>query len=174
MRRLEVRNSLKMAHHLSALAGLPTFLIYLSLAILSLGPTSGYAIAKPTDDAKPRIVSLGGSLTETIIALGHETKIVGVDTTSVYPPEKVKDYTKVGYLRRLSAEGILSLKPTAVFAKGRGTANTVEKLKRTGVSFTTFKNDYTIASSKALINALEFNLNQVMSPRRSIETLIKK
>ncbi len=159
MRRLEVRNSLKMAHHLSALAGLPTFLIYLSLAILSLGPTSGYAIAKPTDDAKPRIVSLGGSLTETIIALGHETKIVGVDTTSVYPPEKVKDYTKVGYLRRLSAEGILSLKPTAVFAsKGAGPANTVEKLKRTGVSFTTFKNDYTIASSKALISALGVQL----------------
>jgi len=164
-----------MVNRLSALAGLPTFFIYLFLGVTSLVPAAGHANAKPAEESKKRIVSLGGNLTETIIALGHESKIVGVDTTSVYPPEKVKSYTKVGYLRRLSAEGILSLRPTAVFAsEGAGPANTVEKLKRTGVIFTTFKNDYTVASSKALISSLGAQLNSSDAAKRINQDIDQK
>lgn len=57
-----------------------------------------------------RWVSAGGALSEWISALGGESKLVGVDTTSQYP-ESLKALPSIGYQRQLSAEGILSLRP---------------------------------------------------------------
>jgi len=57
-----------------------------------------------------RWVSAGGALSEWISALGGESKLVGVDTTSQHP-ESLKALPSVGYQRQLSAEGILSLRP---------------------------------------------------------------
>ncbi|MBO9678011.1 MAG: ABC transporter substrate-binding protein [Acidovorax sp.] len=60
-----------------------------------------------------RIVSLGGAVTEAVYALGAEGLLVGTDTTSLYP-EAAQRTPKVGYLRQLSAEGLLSLQPDAI------------------------------------------------------------
>lgn len=60
-----------------------------------------------------RIVSLGGAVTEAVYALGAEDLLVGTDTTSLYP-EAAQRTPKVGYLRQLSAEGLLSLRPDAI------------------------------------------------------------
>ena len=57
-----------------------------------------------------RWVSAGGALSEWISALGGESNLVGVDTTSQYP-ESLKALPSIGYQRQLSAEGILSLRP---------------------------------------------------------------
>ncbi|MFN7726450.1 MAG: hemin ABC transporter substrate-binding protein [Rubrivivax sp.] len=59
----------------------------------------------------PRIVSVGGALTETVYALGAEGLLVGADTTSLYPAAATR-LPSVGYARALSAEGVLSLRPT--------------------------------------------------------------
>lgn len=64
---------------------------------------------------RPRIVSIGGALTEIAWALGAGDHLVGVDTTSLYPPELSK-LPSVGYARSLSSEGILALAPTQVVA----------------------------------------------------------
>src|SRR6476646_6118287 len=66
---------------------------------------------------KDRIVCCSKQLTEIMYALHQGGKIVGLDLTSSYPPE-TKDVTKVGYHRHLSAEGIISLDPTAVIHQG--------------------------------------------------------
>ncbi|MDE1164472.1 MAG: ABC transporter substrate-binding protein [Pseudomonas sp.] len=55
-------------------------------------------------------VSAGGALTEWVVAMGGESKLVGVDTTSQHP-DSVKAMKSIGYQRQLSAEGILSLQP---------------------------------------------------------------
>ena len=60
-----------------------------------------------------RIVSIGGAVTEILYALGADKKIVGVDSTSLYPPRAMKDKPNVGYMRQLSAEGVLGLRPSA-------------------------------------------------------------
>ncbi|MCZ8133377.1 MAG: ABC transporter substrate-binding protein [Steroidobacteraceae bacterium] len=65
--------------------------------------------------ATPRVISVGGSLTEIVYALGAGEQLVGVDTTSAYP-EAATRLPKVGYLRSLSAEGLLSLRPTLLIA----------------------------------------------------------
>ncbi|WP_085689802.1 MULTISPECIES: hemin ABC transporter substrate-binding protein [unclassified Pseudomonas] len=57
-----------------------------------------------------RWVSAGGALSEWVSALGGESRLVGVDTTSQHP-ESLKSLPSIGYQRSLSAEGILSLRP---------------------------------------------------------------
>lgn len=63
-----------------------------------------------------RTVSIGGAITEIMVALGLNGRLVGVDSTSVFPPDAVKDKPNVGYLRQLSAEGVIGLNPTLIVA----------------------------------------------------------
>ncbi len=65
--------------------------------------------------AGDRIVSVGGSISEAVVALGHEKEIVAVDLTSAYP-KSLNKLPKVGYWLMLSKEGILSQKPSMVIA----------------------------------------------------------
>ena len=57
-----------------------------------------------------RWVSAGGALSEWVSALGGESKLVGVDTTSQHP-QSLRALPSIGYQRQLSAEGVLSLRP---------------------------------------------------------------
>lgn len=61
-----------------------------------------------------RIVAAGGAITETLFELGAQNLLVGVDTTSSFPPD-AKRLPGVGYMRSLSAEGVLSLSPSHLF-----------------------------------------------------------
>ncbi|WP_238371301.1 heme/hemin ABC transporter substrate-binding protein [Heliomarina baculiformis] len=104
---------------------------------LSLGSIfSLFAIflAAPHADEQPsRIVSLGGSVTEIVYALGQEDRLVARDTTSNYPPE-ANDLPDVGYIRRLSAEGVLSVSPDLILAEeGAGPPEVVAQLHQAGV-----------------------------------------
>lgn len=72
----------------------------------------GFSLSYPAMAAElpQRWVSAGGALSEWISALGGESKLVGVDTTSQHP-ESLKALPSIGYQRQLSAEGVLSLRP---------------------------------------------------------------
>jgi iron complex transport system substrate-binding protein len=74
-----------------------------------------------------RIVSIGGAVTEILYALGAEDRIVAVDTTSLYPPRAMVAKPNVGYMRQLSAEGVLGLNPQLVLAiAGSGPKETID------------------------------------------------
>jgi iron complex transport system substrate-binding protein len=74
-----------------------------------------------------RIVSIGGAVTEILYALGADDRIVAVDTTSLYPPKAMADKPNVGYMRQLSAEGVLGLNPQLVLAiAGSGPKETID------------------------------------------------
>ncbi len=68
------------------------------------------------DSSAMRIVSLGGSLTETIVALGLADALVGVDRSSVRPPEVVNKLPRTGTLHSIPLEAVLSMSPTVVVA----------------------------------------------------------
>ena len=70
---------------------------------------------EPAMDAS-RIVSAGGSVTEIIYALGAESRLVAVDTTSNFP-SSAADLPSVGYVRALSTEGMLSTRPTLILGE---------------------------------------------------------
>ena len=87
-------------------------------------------------------MSIGGAVTETIYALGLESRVVGVDTTSLYPPEALRRAPNVGYMRALSAEGILLLKPSWVIAiDGSGPPASLKLVSETGVPLTMVHDD---------------------------------
>lgn len=76
-----------------------------------------------------RIVSIGGTITETLYALGASERIVGVDITSTYPVAALREKKSVGYMRQLSSEGVLSLKPDLVLAMNdSGPANAIDQI----------------------------------------------
>ena len=81
-----------------------------------------------------RIVSIGGAITEILYALGLEDRLAGVDTTSLYPPPRCSDKPNVGYMRQLSAEGVLGLNPSLVLAIAglgpEGDASTCSRRRR--------------------------------------------
>jgi iron complex transport system substrate-binding protein len=82
-----------------------------------------------------RIVSLNGDVTETIFALGLGNRLVGVDTSALYPPARVARIRKIGYQRTLSAEGILSLRPTVVIGTAEaGPPAVVSQLRSAGLT----------------------------------------
>jgi len=77
-----------------------------------------------------RIVSIGGAVTEILYALGLGNRIVGVDTTSLYPPQALGEKPNVGYMRQLSAEGVLGLNPSLILAiEGSGPKETIDVLE---------------------------------------------
>jgi iron complex transport system substrate-binding protein len=67
----------------------------------------------PNESTDARYVVISPIYNEIIWALGAQDKVVGIDLSTTYPPE-VKNVQTVGYHRALSAEGILSLHPTAI------------------------------------------------------------
>ncbi|MBR0754227.1 hemin ABC transporter substrate-binding protein [Bradyrhizobium jicamae] len=80
-------------------------------------------------DNPSRIVSIGGAITEILYAFGFEDRIAGVDATSLYPPAARRDKPDVGYMRQLSAEGVLGLNPSLVLAvQGSGPKETMDVL----------------------------------------------
>ncbi|MGO4526608.1 hemin ABC transporter substrate-binding protein [Microvirga sp. 2MCAF35] len=82
----------------------------------------------------PRIVSVGGAVTEILYRLGQEAGIVGVDSTSLYPAEALKTNVNVGYIRALGAEGVLSLDPTLVIAaEGAGPPDAIRLIEQAGI-----------------------------------------
>jgi iron complex transport system substrate-binding protein len=92
--------------------------------------------AEAADAAAPRILSLGGDITEILYGLGQSDKIIAVDTTSQFPTNALKEKKSVGYLRALSAEGVLSVNPTLIIAsEDAGPPEVVKALKSSGVRY---------------------------------------
>ncbi|WP_448682944.1 heme/hemin ABC transporter substrate-binding protein [Pseudomonas nicosulfuronedens] len=89
------------------------------------------------DSLPQRWVSAGGSLSEWVVALGGEAKLVGVDTTSLHPAS-LHALPKVGYQRQLTAEGILALKPDILLgSEEMGPPPVLQQLRAAGVRIET-------------------------------------
>lgn len=113
---------------LAALAALP--LLPAPLRAQEAGPAD-----RPEDRPADRIVSIGGAVTEIVYALGEQDRLVARDTTSNYPPE-VTGLPDIGYIRRLSPEGVLSVNPTLILTEeGAGPPEVVELLKEASIAF---------------------------------------
>lgn len=80
-----------------------------------------------------RILAIGGDVTEIIHALGEGRRVIATDTTSTFPPA-VMALPKVGYMRALSTEGVLSQSPDLILASaGSGPPEVIAALKQSGI-----------------------------------------
>ncbi|NOI22294.1 heme/hemin ABC transporter substrate-binding protein [Vibrio mediterranei] len=103
--------------------------------------------------AAEKIVSAGASVTELIYALDAQSKLVGVDVTSVTPEGAT--IPKVGYHRALSAEGLLALEPTLVIGSDEmGPKPALDQLSRVGV-------DVEVVDTSSTIEGLNHRIDQI-------------
>ncbi|NLC34934.1 MAG: ABC transporter substrate-binding protein [Alcaligenaceae bacterium] len=101
------------------------FRVAVVLAILLLSPLAV---------AGERVVSLGGTVTEIVYALGAGDRLVADDASSLYP-EAATQLPRVGYYRNLSLEGILSQQPDLLIAsENAGPPEVLERLQAMGVT----------------------------------------
>jgi iron complex transport system substrate-binding protein len=105
-------------------------------ALILVGSTLATGGAAAADKGNPeakRIVSIGGTITEILYDLGAQDRIVARDSTSFYPAD-ANSKPDVGYMRALSAEGILGQKPDLILMEeGSGPPPVLEILKASEV-----------------------------------------
>lgn len=114
--------------------GLLSFRTVLALPVLAL-LTAGSGAVQAADSlsGSKRIVSIGGSLTEIVYALGGQDRLAARDSTSLYPPDATA-LPDAGYMRALSPEGVLSVNPDGILLlEGSGPPETLAVLKSTGI-----------------------------------------
>ena len=110
---------------------------------------------KKQQEHHERIVCLSKQYNEIIYALGAQRDLVAVDLSSTYPPE-IKSLPTVGYHRALSAEGIVSMKPTLVLHDNNvGPEQVMRQLEQLKIPMKVFETKgEDIASTKALIGEM--------------------
>ncbi|MGB7923064.1 MAG: ABC transporter substrate-binding protein [Pyrinomonadaceae bacterium] len=130
-------------------------LVAVLLAALISAVSCGRFSNSANDAKAERLVVISQTYNEIIWALGAKEHVVGVDFSSTYPPD-VKKVQTVGYHRALSAEGILSLHPTAILHDNNiGPPQVVEQLQGLNIPMKSFtaKND-SVEGTKALIREM--------------------
>ena len=127
------------------------------LSASAFGYSLGYAgttLAQGKSAAAPRLVTISGAITEVAYLLGAESQLVGTDTTSLYPAAAQKT-PKVGYMRQLSAEGLLSLRPDAVIATTEsGPPVVLDQLRSAGVRVELIEADHTWGEVQRNVDAV--------------------
>lgn len=106
------------------------------LAVVLAGVIWFVIAPKSTEDEPQsvlRVVSVGGAATEIVYALDAGDEVVGVDQSSVFPLE-ARELPQVGYVRTISAEGVLALAPTQIIAGHEiGPKNAVSQIVSSGL-----------------------------------------
>ncbi len=139
-----------------------------------------------------RIVSLNGSTTEILFALGVGDNVVGCDASSTYPKGVKERLPSVGYQYGLNAEGILSLNPTLVIGRDDvRPPQVVQQLRMAGVTVLLLKEPRSFEAAKqrlrtigkavgqqkkaeALINALNTDIKKLETKLASREAQPKQ
>lgn len=81
-----------------------------------------------------RIVVLNGDLAEVVYALGLGGRVVGTDQSATYPAAAAR-LQNIGYQRTLSAEGIISLRPTLVIGNtAAGPSAVIRQIRDAGIT----------------------------------------
>src|ERR1044072_2170488 len=123
--------------------------------VVLLGASCARFYNAPTESKDARYVVISPIYNEIIWALGAQNTVVGIDLSTTYPPE-VKNVQTVGYHRALSAEGILSLHPTAIIHHNNiGPPQVVQQLQQLNIPMRQFtaKND-SFDGTKALLREM--------------------
>ncbi|KKO89111.1 MULTISPECIES: heme/hemin ABC transporter substrate-binding protein [Sphingobacterium] len=97
--------------------------------------------------AQQRIITLNSSLTETIYGLGIGERMVATDVTSI-SPKAAAALPRVSKNRSISAEGLLSFKPSIVIAnEGDVSKAVIHQIRAAGVKFVSIKPSYSVSGA---------------------------
>ncbi|MEP1613932.1 MAG: ABC transporter substrate-binding protein [Roseobacter sp.] len=94
------------------------------------------------DTSSKSVIAIGGAITEIVFALGQGHRLLARDSTSTYP-QATQELPDVGYMRQLSAEGVLSYAPSIIIAaEGAGPPEVIEILRAASVTLVDVPDGY--------------------------------
>lgn len=132
-------------------------IICAAISIISCGDGHSHEEVTPT---LQKIVSIGGTITETIYALGEGDQIVGVDLTSTYP-EETKKITQLGHSSRLAPESILSTGANLLIGLRKDVSKQLEeRLVNSGLKCLILDLEYSKKGTEQLIANLAKHFNK--------------
>jgi iron complex transport system substrate-binding protein len=112
------------------------------------------ACSREPKAAGERVVGVSKQINEFLYEIGAESVLVARDLTSIYPPA-IRTLPSVGYHRALSAEGIISMRPTMLLTDGNlGPDAVVEQVKKVGIPVVVMNPGGTVDSAQALMEQL--------------------
>lgn len=104
--------------------------------------------------AQDKVLVLGGTIAEIIHDLGALDRVIARDSTTTFP-ESVTALPDVGYLRALSAEGVLSVAPDLIIAEEEaGPPEVADVLKAAGIPWVSIPEANTAEGVSARIAAV--------------------
>jgi iron complex transport system substrate-binding protein len=128
----------------------------LTFSLLLLCPALAHAKQEPALSAgeRERLLVMGTAIGELVYAFGLGDSVVARDVSCEFPPE-IESKPAIGYFRQVSAEGILSMRPTAILSTdAAGPPNVLEQLRKSGVALHLF-------SAKPEITQLHENIHRM-------------
>jgi iron complex transport system substrate-binding protein len=133
---------------------------FLFLAVVALSATG---------QAQPhRIITAGSAITEIVCALGDCDKIIASDRTSLYP-EHIQQLPSIGYRTGISAEGIISLKPTLIIAEKDYVDEAVlQQLASSGIKLLVVNERYHFNDTKKCITEIALMLKREVEGKKLI------
>lgn len=127
--------------------------LFLTLLALTTACNTGAKSEEKKEEKveEKRIVSLSGSVTEIIYAVGSQKELIGVDVTSTYPAAAEK-LTNLGHVRKLALESLLALNPTHVLMlEDEVSPDLKSKLEQAKIELVTFKHPNNVEDAKSLV-----------------------
>lgn len=119
-------------------------------------------------NAQLRIITAGSVITETVCALGDCDKIIASDRTSLFP-ESIQQLPSIGYRSGISAEGILSLKPTLIIVEKEYVAESVlQQLSSSGIALMVVDRQLNFNDTKKSITQIAGALNRQEEAKKLI------
>tara|TARA_B100001113_G_scaffold53787_2_gene39731 strand:+ start:623 stop:1501 length:879 start_codon:yes stop_codon:yes gene_type:complete len=147
----------------------------LILSVLELVVGNELSINACEESSNPsRIVVAGGSITEILYFLNEESRILGVDVTSNFPKNATK-LPSIGYVRNLSAEGILSLNPTLVLGENdMGPPMVLNQLKEVDTDLRIIPEERTVEGIINKILCIASIIDNEAKAKKNIDLSLKK
>ncbi|MCJ8313738.1 MAG: ABC transporter substrate-binding protein [Saccharospirillaceae bacterium] len=157
--------------------------------ILKVSVLSVFLLISTFSFCAPKLVTIDGAVTEIVVALGAQDEIVGRDSTSLFP-QSITTLPDVGYLRALSVEGVLSLKPDVIVTTSdAGPPETLTMLKKMGVNIHVVDNQYSVegvllkieqvaniigrqSQGVTLINVIKKNISELNVPKQNTSIML--
>lgn len=119
----------------------------MTVAALAASPRAFAADPPPGE----RVVCVSKQINEFIYDIGAESHVVARDLTSIYPPAILK-LPNVGYHRALSAEGIVSMRPSVLLTDGNvGPNEVLDRVRSVGVPVVTMDPGDTLDGAESLM-----------------------
>ena len=148
--------------------------VYSFLFSLQLKAQQDLVLSCDIANNSQRIVVAGGSVAEILYFIDADKKIVATDVTSTFPDE-AQNHPSIGYVRNLSAEGILSMNPSLILGEDdMGPPNVITQLIDVEVDIRTIPEEksvdgildkiYCIASILDMKSEAEEKINKTLMP----------